>query len=229
MTRQSLRSVVCIVLLLWGIALGAESTSAPLTPQGLLEAGNALAMKQDRVGAIVQYDAALKLDPNFAAGHAYKAASLLALGKPDEADAEIQQALKHDEKAFAYWEIAGQVKIVQGKIEEGRGQYNKAAALSPADAGAIYTDLAAALAERKDDRLTSMIEAALRAAATAIPPGPEALFQLGQSYAQAGKAEGKKFLQRYIEVSKDLPEAQRDPQKLRVAKQLIRALDILQQ
>ncbi len=40
-----------------------------------------------------------------------------------------------------------------------------------------------------------------------------------------GRAEGKKYLQRYVEVAMALPEGKRDEQKIRLAKQLIRAID----
>ena len=64
-------------------------------------------------------------------------------------------------------------------------------------------------------------------AASATPPNLEALFNLGQSYAGAGKQEGRPFLQRYLEESAKLPEESRDKQKTQLAKQMIRALDAL--
>ena len=71
------------------------------------------------------------------------------------------------------------------------------------------------------------MRARCRYAAAADPPSAEALFQLGQSYANAGKQEGKTYLQKYLDVSAKLPEGQQDKQKMQVAKQLIRALDII--
>ena len=61
-----------------------------------------------------------------------------------------------------------------------------------------------------------------------MQPRPEALFQLGQAYANAGLQEGKTYLKKYIDLSAKLPEDQRDPQKVQLAKQLIRALDVVQ-
>jgi tetratricopeptide (TPR) repeat protein len=195
----------------------------------LFDEGRALAAAHDHKAAIDKYAQSLADDPNQAEVHAYKAASHLALGQVDLAQQEADAALKLDPKDFRFHEIAGQIKVAQNRIPEGRSLYDQAAKLSPANAGAIYTDLAAAMAERNDPALTGDIDAALKAAAAADPPGADALFQLGQSYANAGKQEGKAYLQRYLDVSAKLPEAQRDVQKMQVARQLIRALDVLRQ
>ena len=126
-------------------------------------------------------------------------------------------------------ELAGQVKVAQNQSNQGRSLFDKAAALSPKTAGAMYVDLAAALAAKNDNRLTGEIESALKAATIAEPPSAEALFQLGQGYANAGKQEGKAYLQKYVDVATKLPAADQDKQKIQVAKQLIRALDSLKQ
>ena len=42
-----------------------------------------------------------------------------------------------------------------------------------------------------------------------------------------GRAEGAGYLKRYVEVASKLPEAEQNQQKIKVAKQLIRALDLL--
>jgi hypothetical protein len=97
--------------------------------------------------------------------------------------------------------------------------------MSPGNAGAVYTDLAAVLAARKEDGLAGEIDAALKRAAGANPPGAEALFALGQTYVNAGRAEGRGYLQRYIEVASRLPVGKRDETKIGLARQLIRAID----
>jgi cytochrome c-type biogenesis protein CcmH/NrfG len=144
-----------------------------------------------------------------------------------EAQQESEQALQLDKNEATWWEIAGRVKAAMNQPSQARALFDKAAQLAPKRAGAIYVDLAAALAARNDPKLAGDIEAALKLAASADPPSPEALFQLGQGYANAGKAEGKVYLQKYLDASNKLPEAERDPQKMQVAKQMIRALDIL--
>jgi tetratricopeptide (TPR) repeat protein len=222
-------SIGC-VLMVTALARGdAPAAAAPQTEEAksLFEAGRKLAAANDHAGALEKYAASLAADPSRAEVHAYKAASHLALGQPDEAQREVDMALKLDAKDFRFWEISGQIRIGRGEIKEGSALYAKAAELSPRDAGAIYTDLAAALANRNDTALNAQIESALKTAAAADPPGADALFQLGQTYANAGRQEGKAYLQRYLKAAADLPEAQRDAQKIQVAKQMIRALDIL--
>jgi tetratricopeptide (TPR) repeat protein len=175
--------------------------------------------------AVAKYDAAIAADPKVAKPHAYKALSLMAMHDWEQAEREASRAAAMDGKDYTFQEILGQVKVGQGQIAEGKALYDKAAATSPEHAGAVYTDLAAVLAARKEDRLAPEIDAALKRAAGAEPPSPEALFALGQSYVNAGRAEGKGYLQRYIEVASKLPADKRDETKIRLARQLIRALD----
>lgn len=205
------------------------NAAGPEQAKTLFEEGRKLAAANDHAGAILKYAQSLAADPARAEVHAYKAASHLAIAQPNDAQREIDAALKLDDKDFRFWEIAGQIKIGAGQAKEGQALYEKAAHLSPRDAGAIYTDLAAALASRSDPSLSAPIDAALKSAAAADPPGADALFQLGQSYANAGRQEGKTYLQKYLQVTATLPESQRDLQKIQVAKQMIRALDILRQ
>jgi len=202
---------------------------APDRARALFDEGRKLAAAHDHAGAIGKYAESLVADPNQADVHAFKAASHLSLGQTDNAQREIDIALKLDASDYRFSEIAGQIRIAQGQVKDGRALYEKAAQLSLKNAGAIYTDLAAALASRNDGALSGDIESALKSAAAADPPGAEALFQLGQSYANAGRQEGKAYLRKYLDLSAALPESKRDAEKMQVAKQLIRALEILQQ
>jgi tetratricopeptide (TPR) repeat protein len=191
----------------------------------LFAQAQAAARKGDHKTALADYDAAIALDPNAAKVYAYKTLSLIATRDFDAAQSAIDKAMEIAPKEYAYHEIAGQLKVTRGQIDAGKALYDQAAKLSPERAGAVYTDLAAALAARKDDRLSPQIDAALKAAAAANPPSPQALFALGQSYVNAGRPEGRTYLQRYVEVASALPADQRDERQIRLAKQLIRAID----
>lgn len=197
--------------------------------EGLFAAGRTLAADGDHRGALAKYDAALALSKDDANVIAHKAISHISLGQTKEAQQEIEQSLRANDKEYTFWQIAGQVKAAQNQLAQARALFDKAAQLSPKHAGAVYTDLAAVLAAKNDDKLAGDIESALKSAATAAPPSAEALFQLGQSYANVGKLEGRAYLQKFLDVAAKLPEADQDKQKIQVAKQLIRALDVLKQ
>ena len=209
------------------LALGAEPGFDDSTVAGLVAHGQVLAEQGNHAAALEKYDKALARDGDSADAHAWKAASLIALKRLDDADTEIHKALKANGDEFTYQMIGGRLQIAHGNIEEGSALYEQAAKLSPRNAGKIYADLAAALAERKDEKLNGRIESALKSAASADPPHLDALFNLGQSYVSAGKPEGKDYLKRYLDGESKLPEDQRDKQKMQLARKIIRAVDIL--
>jgi Tfp pilus assembly protein PilF len=191
----------------------------------LFAQGESLARKGDHNAALAKYDAALAADPKAAKLHAYKAISLMATKRHEEAQRSIDAALALNDREHTYHEIAGQLKLAQNRLEEGIKLYDRAAAMSPRAAGAVYTDLAAVLAARNDPTLVPQIDRALKQAANASPPSPDALFALGQSYANANRPEAKTYLRKYLDLANTLPEEKRDPTKIQLAKQLIRALD----
>jgi len=215
------------LILLCLVLLAADAKLDDSTVGGLVAHGQALAEEGNHSAALEKYDAALARDPASADAHAWKAASLIALRRLDEADEQINKALKANQDEFTYQMIAGRLQIARGNIDDGSVTYERAAKLSPKNAGKVYADLAAALAARNEEKLNGRIEAALKAAASADPPHLDALFNLGQSYVSAGKPEGREYLQRYLDGQSKLPEDQRDKQKMQLARKMIRAVDIL--
>jgi tetratricopeptide (TPR) repeat protein len=209
------------------LRLQSRPTPGKDSAEALFAAGRKLATDGDHKAALAKYAEAIAVDPKNVTYLAYRALSQLALGQSKEAQQTIEDALRLNDKEAVVWEVAGQIKAAQNQPNQARALFDKAAQLSPKTAGATYVDLAAALAARKDNNLAKDIESALKAAAAAEPPSAEALFQLGQSYASAGRQEGKAYLKRYVDLSAKLPEAEQDKQKVQIAKQLIRALDII--
>jgi len=218
-------SIIFVCLL----ALGADATFDDSTVAGLVAHGQALAEQDNHSAALEKYDGAISRDPASADAHAWKAASLIALKRLDEAEPEVQKALKANRDEFTYQMIAGRLQIARGNIDEGSALYERAAKISPKNAGKVYADLAAALAGKNDEKMSGRIESALKSAASADPPHLDALFNLGQSYVSAGKAEGREYLKRYLDGQAKLPEDQRDKQKMQLARKMIRAVDILNQ
>jgi tetratricopeptide (TPR) repeat protein len=204
-----------------------NATAASDKEEDPFTAARALAAKGDHAAALVKYDEAIKLAPSNGSILAYRALSHLALGQTHQAEDDVEAALHLNDKDAIIWESAGQVKVGLKQYAQARALFDKAARLSPKSAGAMYTDLAAALEAQNDPALAGDIESALKSAGDADPPSPEALFQLGQAYANSGKQEGKTYLHKYLDVTATLPADKRDPQKIQLAKQLIRALDAL--
>jgi tetratricopeptide (TPR) repeat protein len=211
------------------VQLKESAIEKPTTSESAFAAGKRLAAAGDHRAALARFAEAAKADPKDGTILAYRAISQLALGQLSEAQQSIDEALRLNDKDALIWEVAGQLKVAQGQLNQARALFDKAAQLSPKTAGAIYVDLAAALAAKNDSKLAGEIDSALKAGAAAEPPSAEALFQLGQSYANAGKQQGATYLKKYIEIAKALPAAEQDKQKIQVAKQLIGALDALKQ
>jgi tetratricopeptide (TPR) repeat protein len=228
-TRHSSILICLLAIATAAFANDSQSKFDDSTVRGLVAHGQSLAESGDHTAAVEKYDKAIARDPASADAHAWKAASLISLNRLDDADAEIQRATKQNGDEFTYQMIAGKLEIARGNIDAGSALYDRAAKNSPRDAGKVYADLAAALVERKDEKLTSRIESALKSAAAASPPHLDALFNLGQSYVSAGKPEGSDYLKRYLDAQAKLPEDQRDKQKMQLARKMIRAVDILNQ
>jgi cytochrome c-type biogenesis protein CcmH/NrfG len=210
--------------LIFLLLLGAGAATRPAN--ALLDRARELAVKGDHAGAIEKYRQVLAKE-DLPEAHAGLAASYLAMGKLDQADEEIGQALKAAPGEATYWMLRGRVNLAESRLDEAEGSYRNAAGVVPKRAGEIWADLASALAGLKDEKLGPRVESALKLAAAADPPSAEALFTLGQSYAKAGKEEGKTYLKKYLEIQSALPEEKRDYQKMQLARQMIRAIDIL--
>jgi tetratricopeptide (TPR) repeat protein len=207
------------------MVLPAYAAGPDAARKSLAEA-QALAAKGDHQAALANFEAAISIDEKLAEAHAGRAASLLSLKRVEEAEGSVKKALALKDDA-GFYAIAGRVEVAKGNVEEARKQYDRAAALSPKGAGKFYGDLAGALSARRDEKLAPEIESALKAAVAANPPDPDSLFNLGQSYVSAGREEGVKYLRRFLDEQEKLPKEKRDEQRTRVAKQMIRAMEIL--
>jgi tetratricopeptide (TPR) repeat protein len=211
------------LLFLLALASRGDDDSA----DALISAGEALARSGDHAAAIAKFDAAIAKDPKSDRAFAFRAVSLMATRNLDAADKSIATAISLNDKEYIYHELLGQLRIAQGKVDEGKSLYEKSAGMSPANAGAVYMDLAAALAQRDATRHAADIEKALQKSAAANPPNLDALFTLGESYVNAGRKGARDYLQRYLDESAKLPRERQNAQKMQIARQLIRAIDIV--
>src|ERR1700712_1844181 len=81
--------------------------------------------------AIKAYDAALALDPNFAAAHGNRANILADTGFPEEALKAYDRALALNANAGADWLNRGTLLYDMGRIDEAIESYERALALAP--------------------------------------------------------------------------------------------------
>src|SRR5215210_4095416 len=181
--------IIALTLFVAASIANAQQDNSSVTD--LVAQGQKLAESGNHSAAVEKYNQAISRDGSSPDAHAWKAASLISLNRLDEAESEIALARKSNPDEFTYQMIAGRLEIARGNIDAGSALFEKAAKVSPKNAGKVYADLAAALAERKDDKLAAKIESALKSAANADPPHLNALFDLGQSYVSAGKTEGR--------------------------------------
>src|SRR5258706_10744587 len=93
-------NVICL------LARGAERAFDDSTVAGLVGHGQVRAEQGNHSAALEKYNNALARDPASADARAWKAASLIALKQLDDADAEIQKALKANGDEFTYQMIA---------------------------------------------------------------------------------------------------------------------------
>ena len=81
--------------------------------------------------AIKAYDAAIALDPKFAAAHGNRAAVLADAGMPDEALKSFDRALSLNANSGADWLNRGTLLHDMGKLADAVESYNRALALAP--------------------------------------------------------------------------------------------------
>lgn len=81
--------------------------------------------------AIKAYDAALALDPNFAAAHGNRASILADTGFPDEALKAYDRALALNANSGADWLNRGTLLHDMGKLDQAVESYERALALAP--------------------------------------------------------------------------------------------------
>jgi Tfp pilus assembly protein PilF len=100
--------------------------------------------------ALVEYRAALKLEPDRAETHNNLANLLDDTGHPDEAIAEFQAALRINPKYVAAHNNLGTMLVEQGRFDEAIKQYAAAARLDPADWHPPYLTGKALLKQGRD-------------------------------------------------------------------------------
>jgi TolB-like protein/class 3 adenylate cyclase/Tfp pilus assembly protein PilF len=92
--------------------------------------------EQDIQGAQEEIERAIELNPNYATAHHWHAATLVGLGRVDEALAAIQRALELDPLSAIMRVTAGEIFQLTGRWQEAEGHLHKALELNPHLTGA---------------------------------------------------------------------------------------------
>ncbi len=100
--------------------------------------GAALASKGQTNAALRVFEAALRLDPNFAAAHYSLGTALIEMGRIDEAIGQLQQAIRLDPNDAGAHQNLGAALLRKGQIDEAINQYEAAIRLKADNPDAFY-------------------------------------------------------------------------------------------
>jgi tetratricopeptide (TPR) repeat protein len=87
--------------------------------------------KRDAEGALVDYNKAVELKPDWVYGYAGRGAAALALNDLNKAKADLDKAIQMDSKLPDVWFNRGLLKMRESDLDGARHDFDKAAALSP--------------------------------------------------------------------------------------------------
>jgi len=115
-------------------------TSSPQNPRGHLLRGRSLIMEKEFEEGIIELKRSLDLDPDNDQIYLDLARAYLALKKPEEADAIIEQGLQRHNTSITLILAKGDLLLVQGKQTEAEVQFHRAMELDR-DNDALYAKL----------------------------------------------------------------------------------------
>jgi len=147
--------------------------------------GNAVIQKGQVDRAILQYQRALKINPNDAMAYNNLASALLQKGQVDEAIEQCQNALKINPNDAAAYNNLGHALFKKGQVDEAIEQYQHALKISPSFAQACY-NLGNALFQQ------GQVEEAIEQFRNALKTKPnyaEACNNLGNALLQKGQVD----------------------------------------
>jgi tetratricopeptide (TPR) repeat protein len=148
--------------------------------------------------AIVHYNKALELDPNYGEAHYNLANALLRQGRMNDAVAHFEKALELNPNNLSAHYNLGSVLVQSGRVDEGIAHFRKAVELNPKNAAA-HNNLGAALlrAGRVDEAATQY-----RDALVLDPNNAQTNYNLANTLAQYGRLdEAVKHYQKALQLN----------------------------
>jgi Tfp pilus assembly protein PilF len=172
---------------------------------------NELVRQGDLDAAIVHYQTALQIKPDYAEAHYNLAEALLRKGERDEAIAHYEAALHIDPVYFEACNNLGNVFMRQGRVDEAIAHYRRALQIDPDSAG-THVNFGNALMQK--GRVDEAI-AHYRRALQISPDFAQAHYNLSKVLRQKGEEnEAIAHYQRAVQINPDLaaaPKAQLSP------------------
>ena len=154
--------------------------------------------------AFAEYARALELDPSFGPALAYHADLLRALGREDEAEASLREAIPRAPREAALHQMLGFSLIRQNRREEGLRELGEAVRLAPGDPGFAYAYGVGLHDLGRTQEAVRVLESALRSDAS----DEDALFALVSYLQEAGAAErALPYARRLVELEPQDPRA----------------------
>ena len=115
-------------------------TSSPQDPKGHLLRGRSLIVEKEFEEGITELKKSLELDPDNEQIYLDLARAYLAMKKPQEADAILEEGFKHNSSSTMLILAKGDLLLVQGKQSEAEALFQRALTLD-ADNDALYAKL----------------------------------------------------------------------------------------
>jgi tetratricopeptide (TPR) repeat protein len=124
--------------------------------------GKALEQVGNPLEAMMAYDAAIALDPNFAEAHGNRATLLTQARMYDDALAAYDRALELDPKSLADWINRGALLQETGRHEEALANYDRALAFAPNDPSLLTNRATTLVRLGRNEEAEAVYEKAIR-------------------------------------------------------------------
>ena len=158
-------------------------------------------------GGLAAAETALSIDPNIAEAHSALAQNLAFDGKEDEANAELDLALGIDPDSWEANKMAGRLAMLQRRVSDATGYFEKAAALMDRDYhswGMLITCYRSQGDEQKVRRAAKMLVERAETALSNDPTNGQALGMIASGLAILGEMErAKEWIERALVIDPD--------------------------
>jgi Tfp pilus assembly protein PilF len=185
----------------------------PGNPRARFNFAVQLAEAGDATHAIAEYEAALRLRPNFASAHINLANLMVSRGNLSAAEEHASTALRIDPAQSAAHNALGNVRLQRGDVTGALAEYESALRLAPDNAD-VRNNLATALT--RANRLTDALHE-YEIAVRQIPGSALVQFNIANTLARLGRfAEAIPHYEAVLQIRADYPRARENLERVRI-------------